>query len=127
MSENVAEKGPLDGPVFSAPQHVLEVGFGMENAQNQHIAQGGVQLHLPKSPGTPIVDDNMRMVTAPPKGGGDMSQKFGQEVQVVCQWTFNRQRRSSSGIPWKKCGFLLDLQVKRHFCQFLWLQKPFLT
>ena len=71
MSENVAEKGPLDGPVFSAAQHDLEVGFGMENAQNQHIAQrGGVQLHLPKPPGTPFVDDNMRMVTASPQGGG---------------------------------------------------------
>ena len=119
MSENEAEKGLLDGPGFLAPQHVLEAGFGMENAQNQHIAQGGVQLHLPKPPGTPIVDDNMRMVTAHPPGGGDMSQKFGQKVQVVRQWTPNRQRRFSRGIPWKKCGFLLDLQVKRHFCHFL--------
>ena len=49
MSENVVEKGPLDGPVFSAPQHVLEAGFGMENAQNQRIAQGGGAAAPPKA------------------------------------------------------------------------------
>ena len=44
----------------------------------------GVQLHLPKPPGTPIVDDNMRMVTAPPKGGGHVP-----EIRT----------RSTSGLP----------------------------
>ena len=89
MSENVAEKGPLDGPVFSAAQHDLEVGFGMENAQNQHIAQGGGAAAPPKAAWDPHCGRQHADGHGTPQGG-DMSRKFGQKVQLVRQWTSNR-------------------------------------
>ena len=74
MSQNGAGRGTLDAPASlmsgNGSKKASEAEFGMENSPNQPMAQGGVQAHLPKPPGTPIVDNNMRMVTAAPQGGG---------------------------------------------------------
>ena len=75
MSENMAEKGPLDGPVFSEAPHALAVGFGMQNAQNQCIAQGGGAAAPPKAAWDPHCGrQHADGHGTPPQGGGHVSE-----------------------------------------------------
>jgi hypothetical protein len=78
MSQNGAGRGTLDGPASlmsgNGSKKASEAEFGMENSPNQPMAQGGVQAHLPKPPGTPKMDGNMWMATGPPQVGEHISE-----------------------------------------------------